>query len=179
MRARLAMLAWLCGGALAGCGILPGLEGQEPAATEQATEASASEQGVQPSPARAPEARRPQSEVNDLLAYFQYVRKLSSAELGREHDTVRQAFLYSRTDFDRMRLALLLSLPGTSVSDEQRALELLEPVTRNPGSRFAALAALVASNLHERKRLDASAQGLQQKLDALMLLERNMIERKR
>jgi hypothetical protein len=52
-------------------------------------------------------------------------------------------------------------------------------VAKNPVSKLGPLAMLLASNLHERKRLDASAQGLQQKLDALMLLERNMIERKR
>ena len=78
-----------------------------------------------------------------------------------------------------MRLALLFSLPGTALSDEQRALELLDPVARNPGGQLHGLAVLLAANLQERKRLDANTQGLQQKLDALRSLERSMIERKR
>ena len=181
MTVRLAVMAGVFCGVFAGCGILPGLENQEPAPEQSAAEQGAAPEQAGEAPALKPkpEARRQHSEVDDLLAYFQYVRKLSAAELGREHDTVRQAFLYSRTDFDRMRLAVLLSLPATAVTDEQRALELLDPVAKNPASKLAPLALLIASNLHERKRLDASAQGLQQKLDALMLLERNMIERKR
>lgn len=173
--------AWLICAALAGCGILPGLENQEQPAPEQSAEQSASDQVASVSPASRPrpDTRRPATEIDDLLAYFQHVRKMPVAELGREHDAVRQAFLYSRSDFDRVRLAMLLSLPGTPVSDEPRALELLDPVVKNPGGKFGGLAVLLASNLQERKRLDANAQGLQQKLDALMLLERNMIERKR
>lgn len=181
MTARLAIVTGLLCGALSGCGILPGLENQEPA-PEQAAGQAAPEQAAEapvPVPRPRPDARRTSSELDDLLAYFQQVRRMPAAELSREHDAVRQAFLYSRTDFDRLRLALLLSLPGTPVSDENRALELLDPVARNAGARFSGLAALLAANLQERKRLDASAHGLQQKLDALMTLERNMIERKR
>jgi hypothetical protein len=182
MTARRALPAWLICAALAGCGSLPGLENPEQSAPEQpAAEQSAPEQvaSVPPSSRPQPDARRPASEIDELLAYFQHVRKMPVAELGREHDAVRQAFLYSRSDFDRVRLAMLLSLPGTPIADEPRALELLDPVVKNPGGKFSGLAVLLASNLQERKRLDANAQGLQQKLDALMLLERNMIERKR
>ena len=179
MMARLWIVAGLFCGVLAGCGILPGLESQEPAPEQSVPEPGAAPEQAGEAPKPKPEARRQHSEVDDLLTYFQYLRKLSAADLGREHDTVRQAYLYSRSEFDRTRLAVLLSLPGTAVTDEQRALELLDPVAKNPASKLGPLAALLVSNLHERKRLDASAQGLQQKLDALMLLERNMIERKR
>ena len=161
MTVRFAIFGLLCCGALAGCESLPGLERQEPAPWTQAG------------------ARQPASDVDKLLAYFQYLRKVPAAELGKEHDAARQAFQSSRADFDRVRLAMLLALPGTPVTDEPRALELLDPVARNPGGQLSGLAVLLASNLQERKRLDANAQGLQQKLDALMLLERNMIERKR
>lgn len=161
MTARLAVSALLCCGALAGCGVLPGLESQEPAPWSQAG------------------ARRPASEVENLLAYFQYIRKAPAAELGKEHEAVRQAFLSSHSDFDRVRLAMLLSLPGSALADEPRAIELLDSVAKKPGSGLYGLATLLAANLQERRRLDANTQGLQQKLDALMLLERNMIERKR
>ena len=161
MKGRLALAGLICCATLAGCGVLPGLESQEPAPWIQAG------------------ARRPASDVESLLAYFQFIRKLPAAEFGKEHEAARQAFQSSRTDFERVRLAMLLALPGTPVADEPRALELLDPVAKNPAGKFSGLASLLAANLQERKRLDANSQGLQQKLDALMLLERNMIERKR
>lgn len=161
MRARLIASGFVFCGLLAGCSGFPGLGSQEPAPWTQAG------------------TPRPASEADSLLAYFEYVRKLAAAELGKEHETARQAFLSARSDFSRVRLAVLLSLPGTAVSDEPRALELLDPVAKNPGGQLHRLAVLLAANLQERKRLDANAQGLQQKLDALRSLERSMIERKR
>ena len=162
MKARRMIAGLIYCGALAGCSLIPALEeSQEPAPSTQA------------------ETPRPPSDADSLLAYFQYVRKLQAVELGREHEAARQAFLAARSDFNRVRLALLLSLPGTALSDEPRALDLLDPVARNPGGQLHGLAVLLAANLQERKRLDANTQGLQQKLDALRLLERSMIERKR
>ena len=161
MREKLIASGFLCCGLLAGCSGFPGAESQEPVAW---------------APAGTP---RPASDADKLLAYFEQIRKLPAADLGKEHETARQAFATGRSDFSRVRLAMLLSLPGTPVSDEPRALDLLEPVTKNPGAELHRLAVLLAANLQERKRLDANAQGLQQKLDALRSLERNMIERKR
>ena len=161
MTARLVTSGLILCGALAGCGVLPGLESQEPAPSAQA------------------ETPRPASDADNLLAYFQRIRKLPAAELGKEHEAARQAFLSARSDFNRVRLAMLFSLPGTASTDEPRALDLLDPVTRNAGGPLHGLAVLLAANLQERKRLDANTQGLQQKLDALRSLERSMIERKR
>jgi len=161
MRARLIACGIVCCGLLAACSVFPGLQSQEPVAW---------------APAGTPQ---PTSDADKLLAYFEQVRKLPAADLGREHETARQAYLSARSDFSRVRLAMLYSMPGTPVSDEPRALELLDPVTKNPGAELHRLAVLLAANLQERKRLDANAQGLQQKLDALRSLERSMIERKR
>jgi len=161
MRARLFTCALVCCGLLAGCSGFPGPAGQEPAPW---------------APAGTPQ---PASDADKLLAYFEQIRKLPAAELGKEHETARQAFLSARSDFSRVRLAMLYSMPGTPVSDEPRALDLLDPVTKNPGAELHRLAVLLAANLQERKRLDANAQGLQQKLDALRSLERSMIERKK
>jgi hypothetical protein len=161
MSARLVASGMFCCGLLAGCSGMPGLENQEPAPWTQAG------------------SPRPASEADSLLAYFEYVRKLAAVELGKEHEAARQAFQSARSDFSRVRLAMLHSLPGTAVSDEPRALELLDPVAKNPGAPLHRLAVLLAANLQERRRLDANAQGLQQKLDALRSLERSMIERKR
>jgi hypothetical protein len=160
VRAGLALLAVLCG-ALAGCGTLMAPESREPAPWVEAG------------------SPRPASDTESLLLYYQYVRKLSASELNREHDTVRQSYGRSRTDFNRVRFAMVLSLPSTAFSDEGRALELLEPVAKSGAGQLGGLAYLLSTQIQERRRLDANAQGLQQKLDALRSLERSMIERKR
>jgi hypothetical protein len=148
-------------GVLAGCGALREFESQEPAP------------GVQ---AGSPQ---PASDAESLLLYYQHVRKLPGPELDREHDAARQALSRSRSDFNRIRFAMVLSLSNTAFNDEARALELLDPVSKNTGGQLSGLAYLLISHLQDRKRLDANAQGLQQKLDALRLLERSLIERKR
>ena len=156
-----AALGLICGALLAGCAILPGIEGQERAPWLQAG------------------SPRPASEAESLLLYSQHLRRLAAADLGKEHETARQAFTQSRSDFNRIRLAMVLALPNTALNDESRALELLDPVTRNQNGQLQGLANLLVAHLQERKRLDTSMQGLQQKLDALKSLERSMIERKR
>lgn len=160
MKMRLAALLAFCA-LLAACGLLRGLESREPAPWVQAG------------------SPRPASDVESLLLYFQYIKKLTATDLGREHDTARQAYSRTRSDFNRVRLAMLLVLPNAAFNDDTRALELLEPVAKNQSGQFSGLATLLASHLQERRRLDASAQGLQQKLDALKSLERSMIERQR
>ena len=108
------------------------------------------------------------------LAYYAQLRQLSGPELVREHETARRALAKSRSDANRVRYALLLMLPGGAATEEPRALELLEPVTRSGDSALRGLAILMMSFLQEQRRLETSAQGLQQKLDALLTLERNM-----
>ena len=156
-----AALVLIVGAALAGCGALRGLESREPAPWVQAG------------------SPQPASDAESLLLYYQHIRKLPGPELGREHDAARQALSRSRSDFNRVRFAMMLSLSSTSFNDEARALELLDPVSKNPGGQLGGLAYLLISQLQERRRLDANAQGLQQKLDALRSLERSLIERKK
>lgn len=124
-------------------------------------------------------ARQPASDTESLLLYFQHLRKLSAPELSREYDTARQAYNRVHTDFSRVRLAMVLSLPYATFNDDGRALDLLEPVAKKPGARLQGLAQLLSAHLQEQKRLSASVQGLQQKLEALRSLERSMIERTR
>jgi hypothetical protein len=130
-------------------------------------------------PVPAVQAERPISDVESLLLYYRHIGKLKENQLSREHEISRRAYARERSDFNRIRLAMLLGLPNTALSDNVRALELLEPVAKNESGEFSALAVLLAVQLHERQRLDASAQDLQQKLDALKSLERSMMERKR
>jgi hypothetical protein len=144
---------------LAACGIIRGLEPLEPAPWVQDG------------------GPRPASDGDSLILYYSHLRKLSGPELGREHDVARLAHNRVRSEFNRIRLAMVLSLPNTAFHDEARSLELLEPVAKNPGGRLQGLALLLSSHLQEQRRLSANAQGLQQKLDALKSLERSLIER--
>jgi hypothetical protein len=158
---RLFLLVIGCAAIVAGCGVLRIAEPLEPAPWVQA--------GM-PQPA---------SDAESLLLYFQHVRKLSGADLSREHEAARQAYARARTDFNRVRLAMVFSLPGTAFYDETRAHDLYDTVAKHEGGRLQGLALLLGWHLQEQKRLTASAQGLQQKLDALKSLERSMIERNR
>ena len=121
----------------------------------------------------------PATDVENLLQYFGYIRKLPAADLAREHDTARQAYNRARSDYSRVRFAMLLSLPGTTFSDDARALDVLDPVLRKGNGRLYPLAQMLGSHIQEQKRLNASVHGLQQKLDALKSLERSIIERSR
>ena len=161
MTNRLILLGIGCAAVLAGCGVVRLAEPLEPAPWVQAG------------------TPQPASDAESLLLYFQHIRKLSGADLGREHDAARQAYARARTDFNRVRLAMVLSLPGTAFYDDARSLDLYDTVAKHEGGRLQGLALLLGSHLQEQRRLTASAQGLQQKLDALKSLERSMIERSR
>lgn len=145
---------------LAGCGLLSPFESDEPAPWVQA-------------------GPQPVTGTESLLQYFQKIGKLPAGELGREHDAVRRAYARARSDFNRVRLAMVLSLPDTAVSDEARAIELLEPVMRNSKSTLNGLAVLMGTYLQEQRRLGSSVQSMQQKLEDLKSLERSLIERER
>lgn len=145
--------------ALAGCGVLRSIEtgGTEPWIK--------------------PDMPRPASDLESLLLYFQHVKQLPGVELNKEQEAARQAYSRMRSDFSRVRLAMVLSLPNTAFSDDARALELLEPMIRNQNSTLHSLAFLMNAYVQEKRRLGASAFGMQQKLDALKSLERSLIER--
>lgn len=160
MRA-LALLAVGCAAALAGCGVIRIAEPLEPAPWVRA------------------DGPQPASDTESLLLYFQHIRKLPGPDAIREHEAAWHVYSRARSDFNRVRLAMILSLPGMAFTDEARALGLLDTVARHQGARLQGLAAVLGAQLQEQQRLAASAQGLQQKLDALRSLERNMIERSR
>jgi hypothetical protein len=169
--------------ALAGCAVRPP-EPEEPPPPEATPEA----EPVPPQPVppqavpREVEPVRPPpvaSEAERMLDYFKAVRRLNAAELAREYDNARAAFVRTRSDYDRVRLALLMSLPGTSFNDEGRVLDLLEPMLRSPGSMLQGLALLVHVMVQEQRRLEQNMGKLQEKLDALKSLERKLLEREK
>lgn len=140
----------------AGCGVLRSVE-----------------PGAAPEPCVRTGGPRPVSDSESLLMYFEYVRKLSAADLAKEHDTARQLYARTHSDFNRVRYAMLLSVPGSAFSDDARALEALEPLLKNLDAALHNLAFVVSAQIQEQRR----GQGLQQKLEALKSLEKSLIER--
>ena len=116
---------------------------------------------------------RPVSDSESLLMYFEYVRKLSAADLAKEHDTARHLYAGTHSDFNRVRYAMLLSVPGSALRDDARALEALDPLLKNLDAALHNLAFVVSAQIQEQWR----GQELQQKLEALMSLEKSLIER--
>ncbi len=143
--------------------------------TPPVNEPAISEPVVEPEPEVKAPVRPAMSDSEALLAYFDHVRKLPAAEYAKEADLVRKLYAKVRTDVVRMRLAILLSAPAAGPGDEARAVELLDPLVKSTDAGLRALATLLSAQIQEQRR----AQGLQQKLDALMSLDKSMIERKR
>jgi hypothetical protein len=130
-----------------------------------------------PAPPPAPVTPAPRSEVELLLEYFQRARELSGTELAREQERARSSFQRTGSDYDRMRLAMMLALPNAAGADEARALELLEPMVKNRSAALHPLAYMMSAFVHEQRRIVTNAQAMQRKLDQLRSLERTLIER--
>jgi hypothetical protein len=181
-RAACAFLAVLCG-----CAVL-----QEPA-SEPAPDGSPV---VKHPPLKRERAALPEpSPAETLLGEFERLRRLSAPDLAREQDAARQAYLQTRSDAARVQLAMALTAPGGPSGE---AVELLEPLVKNPAASLHALAFLLSVHIQEQRRLvtqlqglqqnnqglqqnvqalQQNVQGLQQKLDALRTLERSLSER--
>ncbi len=123
------------------------------------------------------DARPRPDEAERLLAYFERLKRLQGAELAREHESARQAYARTASEFNRIGYAMTLSLPAAPFNDDTRALELLQPVVRNNRNGLRALGVLLTTFIQERRRLGVNLAAAQQKLDALRSLERRLIER--
>jgi DNA repair exonuclease SbcCD ATPase subunit len=106
---------------------------------------------------------RPAGDSESLLMYFEYVRNLPAAELAKEHETVRELYTKLRSGFNRVRYAMLLSVPGTAFNDGARALDVLEPLLMNQDAALHPIAFAVSAQIQEQRREQAQ----QQKLDEL------------
>lgn len=182
MHARLAALLSALGLLAAGCATGPSSAPSTPGEV-RVIEAPEPPPVVEPLVAR-PMAVPPVDETSRALSYFDRLRRMQPPELAREQESVRAAYNRSHEDADRMRLAMLYALPNSSITDEARALELLEPLVKTPAHALHPVAVLLSTYVHEQKRLTQSAlalqkdvQTLQQKLDALRSLERALSER--
>lgn len=159
---------------LAGCETMPG---GGPAAGTRGAATSGPAGGVVSVKPPVADARGEAAEIEKVLDHYAQARQMAAPDQARELESARRALARSRSDANRVRYALLLTLPGSAAADDAaRALEQLEPVARGDGA-LRGLALLVSALLQEQRRLETNAQGLQQKLDALLTLERSMTGR--
>lgn len=159
-------------------------------------------QARRPAPAlpgpSVPEARQaalpaPTGDVDAVLKYYHRVLTLKGAELGREYERARQNFEHAPSEAHRLRLAILLSLPGAAFRDDSAAIGLLQPLVKEglEESTLKPLAQLMQNYILELRRTEDAlqaqsaklrdeqrrAEALQQKLEALLQMEMKMIER--
>jgi hypothetical protein len=122
---------------------------------------------------------RESRQVVELIGYAQRVAALQVEEQQRELNASSQIFSKDRGAYGRVRLALVLSLPGTPFCDEPKAAGLLEPLVSRetatgPMQQFAGL---LYTQVSERVREQRRATQLKEQLDALKEVERKIIER--
>ena len=181
MMRSLSVLAAVCG-LLAACATPPP-ETERKAPPAEVADATSAVESAQPLP--APIVIIPRTdEAEAALAYFDRVRRMPQADLARELESTRATYGRTHADTDRVRLAMLFALPNSAVTDDARALDLLEPLVKTPAHALHYVAVLLSTYVQEQRRLTVSAQALQkdvqtlqQKLDALRSLERALSER--
>ena len=141
-------------------------------------------------------------QVAELLGYYQRVAQLAPEEQKRELAAATQSFNRERSPANRVRLALLYTIPGTAFQDDARAVQLLEPVTTTGGGAVRSLANLLQAQVSERlksqkqlkEQLEASqkradqlkeqqeatqrrADQLKEQMEALRAVEKQLLER--
>ena len=152
--------------AMGGCALFPGA----------APEPSAPDAASMP----AVDYGRENAEVAALLAYYQDLQAMPQEELRREYQNASQAFARERSELARLRLALLLCVPGTNWSDDARLLALLDGADSRKAPAASPrrhLVVLLQKLVAERQREQKRAEELQHKLDAMLAIERGLRER--
>jgi hypothetical protein len=134
----------------------------------------------QPSPSAAPVNEEEQQTIA-LLADLQRYTGESNEELRRDLAAAVQALNRARTEPNRIRVAVLLTLPGAGSPDDARAIALLESVSgKTPGtSPIKQLAAVLLAQIAERMRGMSEERkksaAAQEKLDQLRAVERSLL----
>lgn len=111
-----------------------------------------------PAPPMQVLARVEATEGERFFQYFAYIRSLPPEALRREYAQQEVAFAQSRSEEDRLRLALLLSLPDTDFGNRLYALELLQAYLNEPEqhrTRFLDIAVFLVTFIHSKKQVNA------------------------
>ncbi len=146
-----------------------------------ATVAMAAPPAVAVPPAALREAPAEDVELIVLLADLQRYSVLGPDDVKRELTVVTGVLARQRTDANRVRLAVLYTLVKSSPQDDQRALQLLDNVSKsNPGSpAVKQLAFVLQAQISGRQRAvrdeQQKADAALQKLEALRNMERSLL----
>lgn len=142
-------------------------------------------QAPAPSPAQPsvamPQVNEDEQQALALLADLQRYAVDPGEDLKREMVAANAALARTRTDANRIRVAMLLTLPLAGPPDDVRALSLLEPVVAKSGnsSPLKQIAAVLYAQIVERSRSVREEQrrtaAAQEKLDALRAVERSLL----
>jgi len=148
----------------------------QPPATSPAPAAAAQE------PPAAPPINEDEQQTMALLVDLQRYAIAPADELRRELAAVNQASNpRARSEANRIRLAVLLTIPNAGPPDDGRALALLESVAGKTGgaSRLKQLALVLYAQIAERVRNVAEERKrsalAQEKLDQLRAVERTLL----
>ena len=129
----------------------------------------------------APPVNEEEQQALALLVDLQRYALESGDDLKRELANVNAATNRARTDANRIRLAMLLTLPSAGPPDDSRALSLLEPLVGKSvnTSPLKQIAAVLYAQIVERSRSVREEQkrtaAAQEKLDALRAVERSLL----
>ena len=120
--------------------------------------------------------------VTELIGYTQRVATMHPDEQRRELNVSSRIFSKDRSPYGRVRLALLLALPGTAFNDDIRAASLLEPLAESAAAELARgpmqqFAGLLYVQISERAREQRRSAQFKEQLDALKAIERGIIDR--
>jgi hypothetical protein len=130
-----------------------------------------------PAPTPAPAVEADESrQVAELLGYYQRVAGLGLEDQKRELATATQAFNRERSNANRVRLALMYSVPGTAMQDDARAAQLLEPIASGSGA-VRQFAGLVHAQVTDRLKTQKRADQLKDQVEQLRAIEKQLMER--
>jgi hypothetical protein len=129
----------------------------------------------------APQINEEEQQALSLLVDLQRYAVEAGEDLRRELAAANLALTRARSDANRIRLAMLLTLPTAGPPDDARALSLLEPIVGRTGnaSPMKQIAFLLYAQITERARSVREEQRktavAQEKLDALRAIERSLL----
>ena len=133
--------------------------------------------------------------VDGVIGEAVQASRAPAAEQKAALQRAEQAYKASPTSFNRLRLGTLLATLPDPLRDDARAAELVEPIADASDPGYGRFAALLASQIGERRRAareaerlareraqadkerDKREEALKQQLDALRAIERGILER--
>ena len=127
-----------------------------------------------------------------ILHDYDTLRQLPAAQLSQEYQKTAQEFTQTSSDTNRIRLAILLTLPDTPFHDNTAALNLLTnwPKTQQATDpALARFAHMLSTLLQQQQRTTSTvsdltqklkeqqnhADQLQSKIDAIKSMEKNLV----